>query len=204
MTAQKLKQNIVSRLLFDGYAEYARRLVPIFIICCFLFIFSLGMGYLLGGSFPSSSLKDLLGQFPDTSKMSLPELFGFIAANNIGKSLIFMLGGVLGGILPLFFVVFNGFVIGYVVYSIGSIYGIEYVVIGLSPHGVFEVPAILFSMSIGVSLGYTAMNSLRGEGSLTKDTKHALGLFLTRVVPILLIAAAIEVIITPALLLIFG
>jgi stage II sporulation protein M len=145
-------------------------------------------------------MDDLLGSLPDTSNMNLPELFAFIAVNNIGKSFLFMAGGIIGGVLPLFFVIFNGFFIGYIAYSLGSIFGITYIIAGLTPHGIFEIPAIVFAMAIGMNLGYAAMNALRGEGSIWKEARLALGLFLTRITPILLFAAVIEVTITPLLL----
>ncbi len=204
MTTPQPPTGGLRRLLFGAYADYARKIAPIFTLCCFLFGFSLGMGYILGDTIPASTMNDLLGTLPDTSNMSLPELFGFIAANNIVKSLIFMLGGILGGVLPLFFVIFNGFFIGYVAYSLGSIFGIGYVVAGLTPHGVLEIPAIIFSMAIGMSLGYAAMNALRGEASITKEVKQALGLFVVRIVPMLLIASVIEVTLTPLILALLG
>lgn len=187
-------------MLFGAYADYARKITPIFALCCFLFGFSLSMGYILGDTIPASTMDDLLDSLPDTSNMKTPELFAFIAVNNIGKSLLFMAGGVVGGVLPLFFVIFNGFFIGYIAYSLGSIYGIEFIVAGLTPHGVFEIPAIVFAMAMGMSLGYAAMSALRGEGGIWKEARLAVGLFLTRIVPILLIAAVIEVTLTPLLL----
>lgn len=200
MTNPQPRPRGLQRLLFGAYADYARKITPIFALCCFLFGFSLGMGYVLGNTIPASTMNDILGSFPDTSKMSLPELFTFIAVNNISKSLLFMLGGIIGGVLPLFFVIFNGFFIGYIVYSFGSIYGIEFIVAGLTPHGIFEIPAIVFAMAIGMSLGYAAINALRRKGSIRKEARLALGLFLTRITPILLIAAVIEVTLTPLLL----
>ncbi|MRR38975.1 hypothetical protein EG829_30880 [bacterium] len=200
MTAPQSQNSGLWRILFGAYINYARRIIPIFILCCFLFVFSLGMGYLLGDTIPTSTMDDLLGSLPDTSNMTLPELFAFIAVNNIGKSLLFMSGGVIGGVLPLFFVIFNGFFIGYIAYSLGSIFGITYIIAGLTPHGVFEIPAIVFAMAVGMNLGYAAMNALRGEGSIWKEARLALGLFLTRITPILLIAAVIEVTLTPLLL----
>ena len=200
MTNPQPRPSGLQRLLFGAYADYARKIAPIFALCCFLFGFSLGMGYVLGNTIPASTMNDILGSFPDTSKMSLPELFIFIAVNNIGKSLLFMLGGIIGGVLPLFFVIFNGFFIGYVAYSFSSIYGIEFIIAGLTPHGIFEIPAIVFAMAIGMSLGYAAMNAVRREGSILKEARLALGLFLTRITPILILAAIIEVTLTPLLL----
>ena len=59
-------------------------------------------------------------------------------------------------------------------------------------------------MSIGMSLGYAALNSLRRQGSLMKETRSALGLFLTRIVPMLILAAVIEVTITPIIMALLG
>jgi stage II sporulation protein M len=204
MTKPQTQTRGIKWLLFGGYSEYARGLIPIFAFCCFLFGFSLGMGYLLGETIPTSAMNDLLNSFPDIQNMSLLELFGFIAANNAFKSLLFMLGGLLGGVFPLFFIIFNGFFIGWIANSLGSVYGVGYVVVGLLPHGIIEIPAIILAMSMGMSLGYTTINSLRGKGNIMNEARPALGLFITRVVPMLIFAAAIEVVITPLIMAIFG
>jgi stage II sporulation protein M len=204
MTTPQSKTRGIKWLLFGNYAEYAKRLAPIFALSCFLFGFSVGMGYIIGETMPSSALNDLLGAFPGASNMGLLELFGFIAWNNASKSLLFMLGGLLGGVLPLFFVIFNGFFIGWVAYSLGAVRGIGYIIAGLTPHGIIEIPAIILAMSIGMSLGYAVLNSLRGEGNIMKEAKPAIGLFLTRVIPMLIIAAVIEVTITPLIMALLG
>jgi stage II sporulation protein M len=204
LTDQQPERKGLIKAFFGQYADYARRLKPIFFICCFLFIFSLVMGYALGGNMNDNTLQDLLGTFPNISSMSLPELFAFIAANNILKSLLFMFGGLLGGVLPLFFVIFNGFTVGWVAYDLGATQGLGYVIAGLTPHGIIEIPAILLSMSMGMSLGYTVLNSLRGQGSVVKEAKTALGFFITRVFPLLVLAAVIEVTITPLVIILFG
>ena len=204
MTTPQPQNKGIKWLLFGNYAEYAARLAPIFALCCFLFGFSVGMGYLLGKTIPSTAMNDILEAFPDASKMGLLELFGFIAWNNTSKSLLFMLGGLLGGVLPLFFVVFNGFFIGWVSYSLGAVRGIGYIIAGLAPHGIIEIPAIILAMSIGMSLGYAVLNSLRGKGNIMKEAKSAIGLFLTRVVPMLIIAAVIEVTLTPLIMVLVG
>ncbi len=194
----------ITQKLFGSYADYARRIAPLFTLCCFLFLFSLAMGYTLGDEMSGQSLQDLLGTFPDVSNMGLVELFGYVVANNAFKSLLFMIGGLLGGVLPLFFVVFNGFFIGWVAYSLGSTVGLGFVAAGLMPHGIFEIPAIILAMSIGMSLGYALLNRLRGQGDLWRETRLALGLFINRVLPLLILAAVIEVTVTPLILSLLG
>jgi stage II sporulation protein M len=136
--------------------------------------------------------------------MTLPELFAFVAAYNTFKCLLFMFGGLLGGVLPLFFVIFNGFTVGWVAYDVGTTQGLGYVIAGLAPHGVVEIPAILLAMAMGMSIGYTMLNSLRGQGNVFKELKNAFGFFVTRVFPLLILAALIEVIVTPIVIVLFG
>ncbi len=204
MTEHQPEKRGFAGAFFGKYAEYARGLRPIFLICCLLFLFSLAMGYALGGNFNGNSLQDLLGTLPDTSHMSLLELFEFIAANNTLKSLLFMFGGLLGGVLPLFFVIFNGFTVGWVAFDLGTTQGLGYVVAGLTPHGIIEIPAILLAMSMGMSLGYTMLNSFRGQGSVVKEVKTAFGFFITRVFPLLILAAVVEVLVTPLVIILLG
>ena len=204
MTNQQPERRGFISVFFGQYIDYARGLVPIFFLCCCLFLFSLAMGYALGDNMSGSTLNDLLGTFPDISKMSLYEIFGFVAANNILKSLLFMFGGLLGGVLPLFFVIFNGFFVGWVAFDLRATRGLGYVVAGLVPHGVVEIPAILLAMSMGMSLGYAVFNSLKGQGSIWKEARTALGFFITREFPLLILAAVIEVTITPSIMVLFG
>ena len=204
MTSPQPPQGGIAQKLFGSYAEYARSIAPIFALCSFLFLFSLAMGYALGGEMSGSSLQDLLGTFPDISNMGILELFGYVVANNALKSLLFMAGGLLGGVLPLFFVIFNGFFIGWVAYSLGSTMGLGFVAAGLMPHGIFEIPAIILAMAMGMHLGYALLNRLRGQGDIWREARLALGLFANRVLPLLVLAAVIEVTVTPVVLSVLG
>jgi stage II sporulation protein M len=204
LTEQQPKKRSFTGDFFGKYTDYARGLRPIFLICCFLFLFSLAMGYALGGNLSENALQDLLGTLPNIQSMSRPQIFAFIAANNTLKSLLFMFGGLIGGVLPLFFVIFNGFTVGWVAYDLGTTQGLGYVVAGLTPHGIVEIPAILLAMSMGMSLGYTMLNNLRGQGSVVKEAKTAFGFFVTRVFPLLILAAVVEVLITPLVIVLLG
>ena len=204
MTEHQPERRGFAGVFFGKYADYARGLRPIFLICCFLFLFSLTMGYTLGGNLNGNALQDLLGTLPDVSTMSLPQSFAFITANNTLKSLLFMFSGLLFGVLPLFFVIFNGFAVGWVAYDLGTTQGLGYVVAGLTPHGIVEIPAILLAMSMGMSLGYTMLNSLRGQGGVIKEVKTAFGFFITRVFPLLILAAVVETLVTPLLIILLG
>ena len=204
MTELQNKGRGITGWLIGPYRNYLQKLIPIFQLCSLLFTFSVGMGFLLGNRLPQTALQDLMGTFPDISNMNSFDLFSFILVNNALKSLLFMAGGILAGVPPLFFVVFNGFFIGWISYMLYSLEGIEYLVAGLAPHGVIEVPVIILCMAMGMGLGYEVLNRLRGRGELGKEARLAFGFFITRALPLLVLAAVIEVKVTPFILMQLG
>ncbi len=189
----------LSGFLFGDFTDYAKTLKPLFVICIFLFTFSLVTGYYLGDSVSQEQLEELLGSFPDPNEMDVFGLLSFIIINNVSKSLVFMLAGFILGIPPLFFTVLNGFFIGWIVLTFGKDYGFFFVTVGLLPHGIIEIPAILLSMAMGMGLGYSLINRLRGKSGLVRDFRSAIGLYMRTLVPMLFFSAVIEVTITPFL-----
>jgi stage II sporulation protein M len=194
----------LSGWLIGPYQKYLQKLVPIIQLCTMLFIFSLCMGFLLGDRLPLTALQDLFGRFPDISKMDSIDLFGLVFFNNSFNTLLFMIGGIIAGIPSLFFVVFNGFIIGWSSYFGYSIEGIGFVIASLVPHGVIEIPLMIICMSMGMSLGYELLNRVRGRGEFGKEARLAFGLFLTRALPLLVLAAVIEAEVTPFILMQLG
>jgi stage II sporulation protein M len=190
--------------IFGGYADYVRGLTPLFTLCGFLFIFSLSMGYALGGSLPISGLDEITGAFPDLSQWGIAGIFAFIVANNVGKGLLFMLLGVLAGIPSLFFIVFNGFVIGWVAYDLVAHTSLAIAVAGLAPHGIIEVPVFILSMAMGMGIGYQMVNRVRGHGEPGREVRLALGLFMRRILILFIVAALVEITITPIMMLLAG
>lgn len=152
---------------------------------------------------PGGLLKELLQPFPELKGMSLPFIFLFILANNVLKSLVWMVLGILFGIPPLIFTAFNGFFLGLFSYSISREKGMMFTLAALLPHGVVEVPTILLSMAAGLGIGYQFINRLRGRGRVGAEVRGALKLFIRRIVPLLL-AALIEVLFTPLVVSLLG
>ncbi len=146
---------------------------------------------------PVSLLEEMLQPFHDLREMSLPSIFLFILANNVLKSLVWMVLGILFGVPPLIFTAFNGFLLGWFSYTVSRERGIIFALAALAPHGVVEIPTILLSMAAGLAIGYGLINRLRGRGGVGAEVKGALKLFVRRIAPLLLLAALIEVVITP-------
>lgn len=101
------------------------------------------------------------------AESSNPELsfFLFIFSNNAIKGIVMMYLGIFAGIIPAFFLVVNGMVLGYLV-EVQAAHGqsvADMVIRGLLPHGIIEIPAIIIASAFGMKFG---MISLRQIGRL--------------------------------------
>ncbi len=120
-----------------------------------------------------------------------------IFANNAGKSLIAMLGGFFFGILPVMFVMLNGYIVGVVISWREPEWGFWKVILTLIPHGIIEIPAIIIACAYGVWLGYRFYLALfRGE-EFRIYILRSIRAYIRLVLPLLLVAAFVEAFITP-------
>ncbi len=120
-----------------------------------------------------------------------------IFANNAVKSLAAMLGGFFFGIFPILFMVANGYVLGVVLSLREPEWGIAGVLMAVLPHGILEIPAVIIACSYGVWLGTKFAAALFKGSEFKPYVVHALKVYVAIVLPVLLIAAAVEVFITP-------
>lgn len=191
-------------IVFGRQAGYVRRLAPLFILCLTGYVFSLIVGYQMGDSISESILDDLMAALPDLEGMDMTMIFLFVLFSNITKSFIWMVLGIVGSFPPLYFSIMNGFLLGSFSYSIVLEHSMAFTAAALVPHGIIEVPTILLSSAAGMGLGYQLINRLRGRGNLRVEFAMALRLFITRIIPLLLLAALIEFTLTPLLVAFLG
>jgi stage II sporulation protein M len=149
---------------------------------------------------------------------------GVIFLNNIKAAILFMLiSGILSfGLYPAWALWVNGMLIGYVVAVAEShlhVAGWRIFVFGLLPHGLFELPAIIWGGVLGMRLGYTVYTVIStavmvGAGKLfgrpqwTRTSHQISFLFELQqslrqsmwIVGLLVIAACIEGAVTPHLI----
>lgn len=118
----------------------------------------------------------------------LPSLILFIILNNLRSSLLaFILGIVFFGIFSL---LVNGYIIGSVItmtlekYSIIELWR-------LFPHGIFELPAFIIAISLGLSIARAAFLD-RTIRSVKERYKEGMLVYLVIVVPLIIIAGFIE------------
>jgi len=135
-------------------------------------------------------IKELLQQ---TEDLDILNLIKFIFINNLKSSFFAIFCGVLFGIVPIAVSVVNGYVLGFVANKTIAAEG--YLILWrLFPHGIFELPAVLISIGIGLKFGmflfiYKGKNKLREFG---KWLINSLRVFVFIVIPLLVLAAIIE------------
>ncbi|MHC1582587.1 MAG: stage II sporulation protein M [Candidatus Syntropharchaeia archaeon] len=168
-----------------------------------LFFLSMGLGYIYASENPQEStelMEELEKFFSPMRELSSIHLFLLIFVNNTVKSFGMMLLGLGFGIVPLGFIVFNGVLVGIVIYIVKESHGWVIVFLGILPHGIFEIPAVVLSAAIGLKLGGEVLNAILGkEADINKEFKAGISLFFRIVVPLLLIAAVVESCITSLL-----
>jgi len=149
------------------------------------------LGIAAGTLFPArfiqvmESFRDFVQSFRGRSTAALILM---IFLKNSSSALLSVLVGALFGIVPLFAAAVNGVLIG-VVFSSGVGKSIPETILLLVPHGIFELPAIFISWGSGIWLG----NWWMGKGpSFRERLRKALRIFFVIVLPLLVIAAAIE------------
>ena len=130
-------------------------------------------------------IQELLGQ---TAGMNVFQLISFIFLNNSRSSLFGMLFGIALGIFPVFVALFNGYVLGFVSRRSVNAEGI-FILWKLFPHGIFELPAVFLSLAMGVKLGTSLID---GKGKFKENFYSSLRVFISVVIPLLIIAATIE------------
>lgn len=125
-----------------------------------------------------------------TEGMSYAELTSFIFFNNLQSSFFGMIFGVVFGIFPVITIISNGYLLGFVSSSAAQSEGFL-ILWRLFPHGIFELPALIISMGLGLKIGTFIFRKKKME-SLKNYLWNSLRVFLFVIIPLLFIAAIIE------------
>ncbi len=128
----------------------------------------------------------------------------YLLINNLVASLTVMLLGVIMGIPTLLGLFSNGALLGGVMAALASegIPVFPFILLGIVPHGIFELPAFFISAAFGLKVGYHLIFPLpgkkRGE-SLVTIWREYWSVF-PLILKLLVLAAILEVLVTPQLL----
>jgi len=137
-----------------------------------------------------------IGEFEEV----LPEQIttALILINNTLVMLVTLLGVFTLGLLTTVVIVFNGIVVGYVVTPIARDVGVDFVLVGLLPHGVLELPAFFMTAAVAFRLLHLFILRVldRRDRLLDEGGLYRIGLYLATAWVLLAIAAIIEVHVT--------
>ncbi len=174
------------KVAFNYLKECKNYLLAVFLI----FLFSGVFGFIFP-VFLSELIKEFIKSIIEkTAGLGTFELIFFIIKNNITSAFFGILLGVALGIFPILMAMLNGYVLGFVANSAGKTEGYR-VLWQLLPHGMFEIPAIVISLGIGIKIGMFIFAG-RKKKQLAYDLTNGLKVFLLIVLPLLLIAGVIE------------
>lgn len=153
-----------------------------------IFLIFIIIGYFVSPSalLEAQLLKTLQGLTLKFQGLNLFQTIWALFSNNSIASLCAIVLGVVFGIFPLVVLMFNGYLVGFVANRAVAQEGII-ILWRLFPHGIFEIPALLVSAGLGISLGLNLFSENFG-----KQFKSSVKAFFLIVLPLLLIAAIIE------------
>lgn len=160
-------------------------------------VFSLGIFsliFLVGFLFPFLFREKLISLISELmlslEGKNLYEVMLFIFLNNVKVSFIAIISGIFIGIFPLITLIFNGYVLGFVARMSAELGGIL-ILWRILPHGIFELPAVLLSISIGLKIGKDLFEK-DWKRKLKHNFKEGLRFFIFAIIPLLILAAIIE------------
>ena len=120
----------------------------------------------------------------------------FIFLNNAIKAFLAMLFGIIFGLVPIFFLIANGFILG--VFSLVEFdKGWTRLVAGILPHGIFELAGVFLATGYGMWMGYHFFKFIFFRERFSPVFKKAMKKYFRVILPILFLASLVEVFITP-------
>jgi len=171
------------------------RNIPLYIVS----LTGLFFGAFLAGFFaPIPGKLELLSTLMDAFKpfLTLPtwKMFFVILLNNSAKSFAILLSGILFGLVPLIAVATNGYVLGVAYLFASGKVGYMQAAKAVLPHGVLEIPAVIFSAAYGLWLGVTFAKRIRQRdmAGFGNQVIHGIKMFFKIAFPLFILAALIE------------
>ncbi|MDQ0872670.1 stage II sporulation protein M [Paenibacillus sp. V4I3] len=191
---------------FRPLFQHFKEMKHYFIVVVLVFGFSLYLGWANSEQFShflEGQMQGLKSLSQSLSNKENPQLwfFIFIFLNNAIKSVVIIFLGLLLGILPLFMLIANGMILGYVLSLQTHESTLSIVLKGILPHGIIEIPVILIACAYGLKLGLLVWKSVAQlfvpDKDKTARTELVKILHLTKplivsIVVLLLVAAIIE------------
>ncbi len=201
---------------FKGYL-YQRRY---FILVSFLiFAFGIFYGYFATQTSPQEvkiALEEVKKVFEPIFEMGPVGQFFFIVLNNGLVLFLTLLLGAAFGVFPFLVLLSNGTILGIVAFFSQQTFSWSVFFLGTLPHGIIEIPVLILTGALGLKIGKTVFqkvfkvdelhssprfaNARVKQGEIKKELSDAFEFFWKVLLPLLAIAAIIEIFITAKLL----
>lgn len=120
-------------------------------------------------------------------------LFLMILYQNLRATAVIVFSGILFSVLPIIASLFNGIIIGCVFSNLEHSDKLTQskAVLYTIPHGIFEIPAILFALSLGIKFGLWPLKEHKFDYIKTNFIR-SVQFYIMIILPLLVIAAIIE------------
>jgi len=185
---QKLKIKTQFREAIRYIKETKKHIYAIILI----FLFSILMGLLFKNELNDKFLPLIKNIISNTSNLNALELIFFILQNNLQSAVLSIIAGIALGIAPVINAILNGALIGYVLAITANNAGFSSWW-RILPHGVFELPAILISFSLGTKLGLSFFAKTKNKKQeFIRRFYNSMNVLLTIIIPLLILAAFVE------------
>lgn len=166
-----------------------------------LFIFATGVGYFFAKNYPQE-VKAVLEQIQKIlepiGKMGKVEQILLVFFNNSLTGFLAILLGILFGLFPLLVLFVNGEMLGIMIYLSREILSISEFLAAILPHGIIEIPVLIICGAIGLKIGKIFINKIfKKEDKIKKEIGTSLDFFFKVLVPLLFLAAVVEILLTP-------
>ena len=195
MTAKKRRKQKQESFFGEGVASgwsYIKESKNFVYIISAIFLLFILIGYFIPApEFIERAILEFIDELLSrTENLSWAGLVGFIFFNNLQSSFFGMIFGLAFGIFSVITVVVNGYLLGFVSVRMVETQGFA-VLWRLLPHGIFELPAVLVSMGLGLKMGTFIFRKNKIK-SLKEFFLKSLKAFFFVIIPLLVVAALIE------------
>lgn len=169
-----------------------------------IFILSIFAGFFVAQNYPQeiqAYLEEAQAFFSSIQSPTLWGTFLMILQNNVEAMLLIVALGIFVGFFSFTFLLANGFILGVFAYLFYAKGLLLLFIMGIIPHGIIEIPCMLFSAAIGFQIGKTVVRKIfRKKESLVMELSEGIKFTVTIIVPALVVAAFIETYITSYLI----
>lgn len=146
-------------------------------------------------------LEEMKKTYGPLLEMNVFRQFLFVFFNNGLTLFLVLIFGIIFGVFPFLVLFANGAILGILVFLSESTISWPKFFLGTMPHGIIEIPVMILACAAGLKIGRASfLGVFKKQGNFKNEFFSALNFFLKILLPLLFLAAAIEIFITAKIL----